>query len=184
MKKIKEKKRTCINGKKKAKHTSIYQRDTSTESRHKMNLQNKVLNQIHQILLPTNPTLDKPNAEATKEEFSSAENRDEKDYLTNQQPKNLSTPSTSSNGEFIPHIFYSLHQIRKDPNNLSNQLETLTGSIRHRLKLCKSLISENEDTKDLLSKSPSEWQDIIHQREQELQIKRDVLDDLYRKLQR
>ncbi|QHS75910.1 Cse2p [Saccharomyces paradoxus] len=150
-----------------------------------MNLQNNFLNQIHQILLPTAPTLDKPNTDTIKEEFSSVENRDEKDHLTNQQqPKNLSAPSTNSNGEFIPHIFYSLHQIRKDPNNLSNQLETSTGSIRHRLKLCKSLISENEDTKELLSKSPSEWQDIIHQREQELQIKRDVLDDLYRKLQR
>lgn len=150
-----------------------------------MNLQNNVLNQIHQILLPTTPTLDKPNTDTIKEEFSSVESRDENDHLTNQQqPKNLSAPSTNSNGEFIPHIFYSLHQIRKDPNNLSNQLETSTGSIRHRLKLCKSLISENEDTKELLSKSPSEWQDIIHQREQELQIKRDVLDDLYRKLQR
>ncbi|CAI4050379.1 hypothetical protein SKDZ_14G3290 [Saccharomyces kudriavzevii ZP591] len=150
-----------------------------------MSLQNNVLNQIQQVLLPTSPDLNEPNGDIIKEESSSVENGDEKDHLTiQQQPSNLSAPSTNSNGEFIPHIFYSLHQIRKDPNNLSNQLETSTGSIRHRLKLCKSLISENEDAKKLLSKSPSEWQDIIHQREQELQIKRDVLDDLHRKLQR
>ncbi|CAI4036108.1 hypothetical protein SMKI_14G3270 [Saccharomyces mikatae IFO 1815] len=150
-----------------------------------MSLQNNVLNQIHQVLLPTAPTLDKPNTDEIKDESSSVENTDGRNHLTNQpQPNNLSAPSTNSNGEFIPHIFYSLHQIRKDPNNLSNQLETSTGSIRHRLKLCKSLISDNEDTKNLLSKTPSEWRDIIHQREQELQIKRDVLDDLYHKLQR
>ncbi|EJS41893.1 cse2p [Saccharomyces arboricola H-6] len=149
-----------------------------------MSLQNSVLKQIQQVLLPTSSNLDEPNADVIKQESSSMESRDENDHAATQQPTNLSAPSTNSNGEFIPHIFYSLHQIRKDPNNLSNQLETSTGSIRHRLKLCKSLIAENEDAKNLLSKSPSEWQDIIKQCEQELQIKRDVLDDLYRKLQR
>ncbi|CAI1693520.1 hypothetical protein SEUBUCD646_0N03240 [Saccharomyces eubayanus] len=150
-----------------------------------MSLQNNVLKQIQQVLLPTSPNIDESNADITKQESSSTENVDGKDHsATPQQATNLSAPSTNSNGEFIPHIFYSLHQIRKDPNNLSNQLETSTGSIRHRLKLCKSLISEHEDTKNLLSKSPSEWEDFIQQREQELQIKRNVLDDLYRKLQR
>ncbi|CAI6454778.1 BAF_HP2_G0030090.mRNA.1.CDS.1 [Saccharomyces cerevisiae] len=62
-----------------------------------------------------------------------------KDYLTNQQPKKSSTPSTSSNGEFIPHIFIAAN--KEEIQTISNQLETLTGSIRHRLKLCKSLIS-------------------------------------------
>lgn len=101
-----------------------------------MSLQNNVLKQIKQVLLPTSPNIDESNADITKQESSSTENVDGKDHpATLQQPTNLSAPSTNSNGEFIPHIFYSLHQIRKDPNNLSNQLETSTGSIRHRLKL-------------------------------------------------
>ncbi|CAR26957.1 hypothetical protein ZYGR_0I02270 [Zygosaccharomyces rouxii] len=84
--------------------------------------------------------------------------------------------------EFVPHLFYSLYQIRKDPSN-SNQLETSTGFIKHRLKNCKSLIATNEDCRNLLSKSVEEWQQDIRNKEKELEVKRKMLDDLGKRLQ-
>lgn len=79
--------------------------------------------------------------------------------------------------EFIPHLFYALYQVRKDPSN-SNQLETSTGFIKHRLKNCKNLIATNEDCRSLLSKSVEEWQQDIRNKEKELEVKRKMLDDL------
>lgn len=84
--------------------------------------------------------------------------------------------------EFIPHLFYSLYQIRKDPSN-SNQLETSTGFIRHRLKNCKNILATDENCRHLLSKSVEEWHHDIRNREKELEVKRKMLDDLSKRLQ-
>lgn len=89
---------------------------------------------------------------------------------------------TTQSSEFIPHLFYSLYQIRKDPSN-SNQLETSTGFIKHRLKNCKNLIATNEECRKLLSKSVEEWQQEIHNKEKELEVKHKMLDDLGKRLQ-
>ncbi|SJM85493.1 related to Mediator of RNA polymerase II transcription subunit 9 [Zygosaccharomyces bailii] len=88
----------------------------------------------------------------------------------------------TQSSEFIPHLFYSLYQIRKDPSN-ANQLENSTGFIRHRLKNCKSLIANNEECRNLLSKSAEEWQEHIRSREKELMVKRKMLDDLGKRLE-
>lgn len=93
-----------------------------------------------------------------------------------------SSISTTNAAEFIPHLFYSLHQIRKDPNNSANQLETATSFIKHRLKSCRSLIANNEDCKRLLSKTTKEWHEHIKNRQKELQVKRKVLNDLSAKI--
>ncbi|CAL9728588.1 mediator of RNA polymerase II transcription subunit 9 [Monosporozyma unispora] len=88
------------------------------------------------------------------------------------------TASSASNTEFIPHIFYSINNIMKDPNNSSNQLETATGVIRHKLRSSKQILMENDDTKILLNKSISNWEKFIQLRENELKMKRSVLQRL------
>lgn len=93
-----------------------------------------------------------------------------------------STQPIGSSTEFIPNIFYTLYQIQKDPNKSNNQLEMKTGFIRHRLRTCKSLIKDNEKTFELLSKSTEEWDQFICNRENELQIKKNVLLDLRAKI--
>lgn len=84
----------------------------------------------------------------------------------------------NTSSEFIPHLFYSLHQLKKEPNNSSNSFETATSSIRHRLKLCKSHISESGECKALLSKSCDEWEQVIQQKQKEIEVKRQVLESL------
>lgn len=123
-------------------------------------LQNEDLRKIQSTLLP----------QQTSESITSPP------QTASTNNSNQSTSSTSA--EFIPHIFYALHQLTKDTNNSSYQLETATGFIRHRLRTCKSLITENEDCKKLLGKSTEEWNQIIVNRERELEIKKKVLQRL------
>ncbi|OXB42438.1 hypothetical protein B1J92_I05742g [Nakaseomyces glabratus] len=91
---------------------------------------------------------------------------------------NSSSDITTPPAEFIPSIFFSLHKIRKDPNNVSSQLETSTGFIRHRIKRCKALLQENEEVRNLLANSIEEWENIIADKEQQLRVKAKVLRDL------
>lgn len=90
--------------------------------------------------------------------------------------------STSTVSEFIPHLYYSLHQLRKGSSNSVTKLEASTGFIRHRLKTCKNLVSRNEDTIKLLSHSPEEWERHLEFREQELQVKTNLLRDLRKRI--
>lgn len=128
-------------------------------------LTNDGLREIHTLLVPSKelPTAKQENEDNIKE--SSVSSHSEADI-------------TTSPAEFIPSIFFSLHKIRKDPNNVTNQLETSTGFIRHRIKRCKTLISENEEVRSLLSHSTDTWNTIIADREQELRVKDKVLQDL------
>ena len=121
-------------------------------------LQNENLHRIQEILIPQ----DSENDTFTIPPSSSSS-------------KSSSIANTKSSTEFIPHIFYTLYQIQKDPNNSNNQLENKPGLIRHRLRNCKNLIKENDDSIELLSKSTEEWEQFISNRENELQIKKNVL---------
>ncbi|SCU83061.1 LAMI_0C01860g1_1 [Lachancea mirantina] len=80
--------------------------------------------------------------------------------------------------EFIPQLYYSLYQLKKDPNSTSNSLKTATSSIRHRLKQCKAYIEQNGECQELLGRSCSEWEKTLAQRERELEVKRQLLKDL------
>ena len=86
--------------------------------------------------------------------------------------------SDPPSSEFIPYIYYALFQILKGQNTSTNQLETKTGFIRHRLRSCKDLIKGNEAIISLLCRSTDEWKTIIRNRENELQVKRNVLQHL------
>ncbi|SMN21570.1 similar to Saccharomyces cerevisiae YNR010W CSE2 Subunit of the RNA polymerase II mediator complex [Maudiozyma saulgeensis] len=128
-------------------------------------LQNEDLSRIQEILIPPkseNETFTIPPGSSSS--------------------KSSSTQSTVATTEFIPHIFYTLYQIQKDPNRSNNQLETKTGLIRHRLRNCKTLIRESDSSLELLSKSTNEWEQFITNRENELQIKKNVLLDLRSKI--
>lgn len=158
-----------------------------------MSLNNEGLREVHAILVP-------PASVNSSSQTQTITEGEEKEVLENSQdqvpqvketepllnapskPSNSSV-STTSNAEFIPHLFYALHQIRKDPNNSANHLDTATGFIRHRLKVCKSLIEKSEDCKRLLSNSTEEWHGYLRNREKELQVKRDVLRALAGKLE-
>ncbi|CAB4255399.1 Cse2p [Maudiozyma barnettii] len=124
-------------------------------------LQNEDLNRIQEILIPQ---------KSEKETFTIPPG--------SSSSKSSSTQSTVATTEFIPHIFYTLYQIQKDPNRSNNQLETKTGLIRHRLRNCKTLIRESDSSLELLSKTTDEWEQFIMNRENELQIKKKVLVDL------
>lgn len=128
-------------------------------------LQNENLHRIQEILIPQ----DSENDTFTIPPSSSSS-------------KSSSIANTTSSTEFIPHIFYTLYQIQKDPNNSNNQLENKTGLIRHRLRNCKNLIKENDDSIELLSKSTEEWDQFINNRENELQIKKNVLLNIRSKI--
>lgn len=80
--------------------------------------------------------------------------------------------------EFIPQLYYSLYQLKKEPNNSSISLENTTSSIRHRLKQCKSYIEESEECRTLLGQTCTEWEHAIEQRERELEVKKQVLTTL------
>ncbi|KAL3230566.1 Mediator of RNA polymerase II transcription subunit 9 [Nakaseomyces bracarensis] len=153
-------------------------------------LSNEGLREIHTLLVPSKelPTVSKIEAEAETEiqqpktESTTANTiattttkvEEQKESSVTSHDNDITTPPA----EFIPSIFFSLHKIRKDPNNVSNQLETSTGFIRHRIKRCKTLISENEEVRSLLSHSTESWNTIIADREQELRVKGKVLQDL------
>ncbi|CCD27364.1 Cse2p NDAI_0K01730 [Naumovozyma dairenensis CBS 421] len=137
-----------------------------------MSLQNESLKKIQSILIPqsiqsvqsTDPTI---SNEASAGAGSNTQ---------------VLSSSSSTSSEFVPHIFYSLYQIKKDPSSSTNQLETATGFIRHRLKNCKSLIENNNDCKKLLSKSAEDWESYLQNAELEIQGKRNVLDELKAKI--
>ncbi|CCC67025.1 hypothetical protein NCAS_0A04670 [Naumovozyma castellii] len=133
-----------------------------------MSLQNEYLRTIKNTLLPQqqhDTTQQSQSLNQTTVPVSPASNT-------------VLSSTSSSSPEFIPHLYYSLYQIRKDPNNATNQLETSTGFIRHRLKTCKSLIEDNADCKKLLAKSTDDWNVYLKQQEAELEVKKKVLHDL------
>lgn len=145
-----------------------------------MSLKNETLATIQDIFSPSLTKEEKSIKEETvKEEQNNINalpgNKTETSFTSNTTSTN--TPSTS-NIEFIPHIFYSLHNITKDPNNSSNQLETATGVIRHKLRSSKQCLMENSDTKILLNKSVNDWEQFIQKRENELNLKKTVLQQL------
>lgn len=94
------------------------------------------------------------------------------------QIEELLAPDAQSSGqysEFIPQLYYALHQVKTDPSSSSNTLETATSSIRHRLKQCKAHIAENAECRTLLSQTPAEWETTLAQRQEDLDQKRMVL---------
>ncbi|CCK69810.1 Cse2p KNAG_0D00580 [Huiozyma naganishii CBS 8797] len=123
-----------------------------------MDLRNEGLREIHDILRP--PANKTPLAPPASSSTTSS-----------------NTPLKASS-EFIPHIFYALNQITRDPNNVSNHLESSTGFIRHRLRTCKELIAENSECMELLSRTPEEWEQELAFKEQELRIKGALLETL------
>lgn len=148
-----------------------------------MSLQNKGLREVQAILLPSMGVPLPPETDDTlidTDEQGQAIQQNQTGTQLATDMANESRPSTSTltnTAEFIPQLFYSLHQIRKDPNNSAKQLETSTAFIKHRLKSCKALIANNEDCKRLLSKTPEEWHQYIQNCEEELQLKRQLLKD-------
>lgn len=148
-----------------------------------MSLQNKGLREVQAILLPSMGVPLPPETDDTlidTDEQGQATEQNQTGTQLATDTANESRPSTSTltnTAEFIPQLFYSLHQIRKDPNNSAKQLETSTAFIKHRLKSCKALIANNEDCKRLLSKTPEEWHQYIQNREEELQLKRQLPKD-------
>lgn len=154
-----------------------------------MSLQNEGLREVQAILLPSMgvPLPPEPeNIHTLPKEDKSPDQPEVQDQTTQQQPQDdaahdsrpNSTSSLNNTAEFIPQLFFSLHQIRRDPNNYAKQLETSTAFIRHRLKSCKALIANNDGVRRLLSKTPEEWHKYIQNREEELQLKRKLLQDL------
>ncbi|CCE64418.1 hypothetical protein TPHA_0H02140 [Tetrapisispora phaffii CBS 4417] len=83
-----------------------------------------------------------------------------------------------ANTEFIPYLFYCLHQIRKDQSNSANKFELQVGFIKHRLRSCKTFIETDQVFKDLMSKSIEDWNEEIQNRECELQRKKEVINNL------
>lgn len=157
-----------------------------------MSLQNQSLRDVQAILLPSLNVEEHPRGaaqEQTQQEHAEEQPQDQaldldlgqteepQKLVAPSRPSNTSVPTTAS-AEFIPHLFYSLHQIRKHPNNSANHLETSTGFIRHRLKSCKSLVESSEDCKKLLCRTTEEWKEYLVNREKELEVKRKVLLDL------
>lgn len=156
-----------------------------------MALQNSALQEVQTILLPS-MGVSLPPDQVLASDANDTQPSTETQSQQSPQDGPQQQPQTSRSGtvpvaatstaEFIPQIFYSLHQIRKEPNNFGNQLETSTAFIKHRLKSCKALIANDENCKNLLSKTPQEWHEHMQNREKELQVKRKVLEDLKNKI--
>ncbi|SCU78217.1 LANO_0A02432g1_1 [Lachancea nothofagi CBS 11611] len=85
--------------------------------------------------------------------------------------------------EFIPQLYYALHQLKKDPNSSTNSLDAATLSIRHRLKQCKAHLAENDECRELLSQTPAEWDKTLTQRQNHLDSKREVFRALEQQVQ-
>ncbi|QLL31055.1 hypothetical protein HG536_0A08720 [Torulaspora globosa] len=149
-----------------------------------MALQNSALREVQAILLPSMGVPLPPDhaADADATQAGTETDRKQPQAGSIQQQSNSAPVATTATAEFIPQIFYSLHQIRKEPNNFGNQLETSTAFIKHRLKSCKALIANDENCKNLLSKTPKEWHEYMQNREKELQMKRKMLEDLKNKI--
>ncbi|AET37870.1 Cse2p Ecym_2117 [Eremothecium cymbalariae DBVPG len=82
------------------------------------------------------------------------------------------TKNTSQQPEFIPQIFYALHQFKEDSKSGGNSLETATSSIRHRIKLCKSYLREDPHCIELLSRPYEDWPQVVEQKQQEIETKK------------
>ncbi|CEP61155.1 Cse2p LALA0_S02e07954g [Lachancea lanzarotensis] len=93
---------------------------------------------------------------------------------------NLSSPSV----EFIPQLYYAIHQLKKDPNSSTASLETATSSIRHRLKQCKAHLAQNNECRELLSSTPAEWDVKLAQRQKDLDAKRELCRQLALQVER
>ncbi|SCV03927.1 LAME_0H14356g1_1 [Lachancea meyersii CBS 8951] len=85
-----------------------------------------------------------------------------------------SQQSSSPSVEFIPQLYYALHLVKKDPNSSTNSLGSATSSIRHRLKQCKAHLAQNDECRELLSKTPAEWEATLEQRQKDLDAKREL----------
>ncbi|AAS53192.1 AFL182Cp [Eremothecium gossypii ATCC 10895] len=83
------------------------------------------------------------------------------------------TRHSAQQTEFIPHIFYALHQLKND-NGHTNTFETATSNIRHRLKLCKAAIAGDAHAVEMLSRPCDEWPAVVCQKEQEIEAKKRV----------
>ncbi|SCU91810.1 LAFA_0F05996g1_1 [Lachancea sp. 'fantastica'] len=90
------------------------------------------------------------------------------------ESSHLSSPSV----EFIPHLYYAIHQVKKDPNSSTASLEAATSSIRHRLKQCKAHLAQNHECRELLSSTPAEWNVTLAQREKDLEAKQELCKQL------
>lgn len=150
-----------------------------------MTYNNQGLQAIQEILCPNNITQD---TKITHEIDTNLKNEstNEDQVTENNIHKTIKTTNTSSsssitNTEFIPQIFYSLHNIMKNPN-ISNQLETATGVIRHKLRSSKQVLMEHNDTRILLNKSIPNWEKFIQLKEHEVAMKRNVLRNLGQKI--
>ncbi|EDO19486.1 hypothetical protein Kpol_1018p14 [Vanderwaltozyma polyspora DSM 70294] len=146
-----------------------------------MVLENECLRKIQETLAPVSKSQAQEQIQV-KDELQPQGLSPPQSITRSSSMATTNTAITTNSSEFIPHIFYSMYQIKKDPNNSSNQLETSTGFIKHRLKSCKTLIESDEDCRKLLSKSTDEWDDYIKQRELEIEGKRNVLKSLNNKI--
>ncbi|CCH62112.1 hypothetical protein TBLA_0G01680 [Henningerozyma blattae CBS 6284] len=135
-------------------------------------LQDSSLNQIQQFLLPS--VSNQPVNDLTIASPATAS------LASTPKTVNIINPTSSNiqQSEFIPHIFYSLYQITKDPNNSANQLETTTSSIKNKLKNCKKFIENDVNSINLLSKSIDEWEIYLKQRDQEIAVRQKLLSNL------
>ena len=149
-----------------------------------MTYNNQGLKVIQEILCPNNITNDTDIKHENKTSLKTEDTNNNQPYGNNTQ-KSIETINSSSysttNTEFIPQIFYSLYNIMKDPN-ISNQLETSTGVIRHKLRSSKQILLEHNDTRILLNKSIPNWEEFIQLKEHELATKRNVLRQLSEKI--
>ncbi|CAL9734227.1 mediator of RNA polymerase II transcription subunit 9 [Monosporozyma servazzii] len=148
-----------------------------------MPLTNNGLETIRELLCPvsmksTNNVGNEENEQMRDDRKDSTQTNEISTPTTNHIENSTNITVSTSSTEFIPHIFYSINNIMKDPNNSSNQLETATGVIRHKLRSSKQVLMENDDTKILLNKSVPNWKQFIQLRENELNMKRNVLQKL------
>ncbi|KAK5778260.1 Cse2p PWA37_000496 [Arxiozyma heterogenica] len=144
---------------------------------------NQGLQAIQEILCPNNIAQD-TEIKHESDNNSITEGSDKDQFTENNTQKIIKATNISSsttNTEFIPQIFYGLHNIMKNPN-ISNQLETSTGVIRHKLRSSKQILMEHDDTRILLNKSIPTWENFIQLKERELAMKRNVLKNLSQKI--
>lgn len=141
-------------------HSFTYSHLYITNS-YKMSFQDPSLTQIQQYLQPSSDTL------TTSVSSSSITSNGTTSTTTQQQQS-----------EFIPHLFYSIYQITKDPNNSENQLETNTTVIKNKIKLCKKYIENDNNAKSLLSKTIEDWEYEIFQKNKQINKMDNLISDL------
>lgn len=154
-----------------------------------MSLENESLRNIYELLSPQtsekSPNKDKNSIDLSNSKGSATSTAGTTSTVSSTNINNLNSISNnngSSSNEFIPHVFYSLYNITKDPNNSSNNLESATGFIRHRLRSSKQLIKDDTKLIELLSKSTEDWEKFLESRRVELNVKNDILQKLKLKI--